>query len=101
MKTVVLHPEAEAEVETSADFYEGRQAGLGEDFRAAVDDALHRIGATPTAFSRYKGGPARRILLNRFPFGVYFVERDQTIYVVAVPDLRRRPDYWLDRLNDV
>lgn len=101
MKPVILHPEAEAEVEVSADFYEGRQAGLGEDFRAAVGEALAQIGATPTVFSPYKGGPVRRRLLRRFPFGVYFVERDQEIHVLAVADQRRRPDYWLDRLNEV
>src|SRR5581483_1901709 len=100
MKPVILHPEAEAELEVSADFYEGRQPGLGEDFRAAVEEAVDQIRATPTAFSPYKGGPARRRLLRRFPFGVYYVERDQDIHVVAVADQRRRPDYWLDRLDD-
>lgn len=101
MKPVILHPQAETEIEDSADFYEGRQTGLGEEFRSEVEEALHRIAATPTMFSPYKGGPVRRILLPRFPFGVYFVERDQAIHVFAVANQRRRPDYWLGRLGDI
>ena len=101
MKPVILHPEAEVELETEADFYEGREVGLGEDFRAAVGEALRQIEVTPSAFSPYKGGPVRRVLLRRFPFGVYFVERDSVIYVLAVANQRRQPDYWLSRLGDV
>jgi toxin ParE1/3/4 len=101
MKPVLLHPEAEIELEEAADFYEGRRTGYGELFRAEMDDALAQICNNPTVFSPYKGGPTRRRLLKRFPFGVYFVERAHAIYVVAVVNQRRRPDYWIDRLNEV
>jgi toxin ParE1/3/4 len=101
MKPFILHPDAETEFENSATYYEGQRAGLGEEFRAEVEDAIRHARATPTAFSPYKGGPARRVMVRRFPFAVCYVERDQAIYVVAIPDLRRRPDYWLDRLNDI
>lgn len=101
MKPVILHPKAATELEEAADFYEGRRAGYGELFRIEVDEAFTQISSTPTVFSKYKGGPARRRLLKRFPFGVYFVERDSAIHVVAIVNQRRRPDYWIDRLVDV
>ena len=101
MKPVILHPEAEAEFEEAADYYEAQRAGYGEVFRQEVADALAQIGNTPTVFSLYKGGPVRRRLLKRFPFGIYFVERDTAIHVIAVMNQRRKPDYWRDRLDDV
>lgn len=101
MKPVILHPEAEAEFEDSADFIEARRAGYGETFRQEIAEALAQIGSTPTAFAKYKGGPTRRRLVIEFGYAVYFVERDAAIYVVAIANQRRRPDYWQDRLNDI
>lgn len=101
MKPFILLPDAETEFDGQATYYEGRQSGLGERFRAAVDDAIGHARTTPAAFSPYKGGPARRVMVRRFPFAVCYVDRDEAVYVVAVADLRRKPDYWLDRLNDI
>ncbi|AMV24287.1 hypothetical protein VT84_07815 [Gemmata sp. SH-PL17] len=101
MKPVILHPEAETEIEDAADFYESRRTGYGERFRAEIEAALTQIGNVPTMFALHKGGPARRRLLNRFPFAVYFIERDAAAHVIAVVNQRRKPGYWLDRLNDV
>lgn len=101
MKPYIFHPEAEAEFEDSIDFYDRRQAGRGDDYRAEVEDAVRYARATPTAFALYKGGPARRVIVRRFPFAVYFVDDDPTLFVVAVADQRRQADYWLHRLSDI
>ena len=101
MKPVVLHPEAETEIEEAADFLESRRPGYGERFRAEVADALAQIGSTPTSFSLYKGGPVRRRLINPFGYAVYYLERDHAIHVLAVANQRRKSDYWLGRLNDI
>lgn len=101
MKTVTLHPEAEADIEQAGDFYESRRTGYGERFRAEVDKALRQIGATPKAFAPYKGGPVRRRLLKGFPYAVYFVENDDTVFVYSVYNQRGKPDAWADRLKDV
>jgi plasmid stabilization system protein ParE len=101
MKSVILHPEAEAEFEDAADYFEANRSGYGEVFRQEVADALAQIGSTPTVFSLYKGGPTRRRLIIRFGYAVYFVERDAAVHVVAIANQRRKPDYWQDRLNDV
>ena len=101
MKTVIVHPDAEIEIEQSADFYEARRTGYGERFRAAMARALRQIGATPKAFVVYKGGPARRRLLKGFPYAVYFVETDSDVHLIAVYNQRSKPDAWADRLKDV
>ncbi len=42
-------------------------------------------------------GRLRRMLLQRFPFGVYFKVYGQTISVVGVIHGHRHPDVWLKR----
>lgn len=101
MKPVILHPEAEAELEDAADYFEANRPGYGEVFRSEVADALAQISSTPTMFSPYKGGPVRRRLIPRFGYAVYFLERDHAIHVLAIANQRRKPDYWTDRLNDI
>jgi toxin ParE1/3/4 len=100
-KPVVLHPEAEAEIDAAAGYLESNRTGFGTKFRAEVDAAIRQIGATPAVFSGYQGGPVRRYLINRFGYAVYFLELDDVVYVAAVANQRRRPGYWLDRLNDI
>jgi len=39
----------------------------------------------------------RRCLVNRFPFGVIYQIKSDSVRIIAVADLRRCPDYWLDR----
>lgn len=101
MKPVIIHPEAEAEIETAADYLEASRARYGEKFRAEVATALRQVGATPAVFSEFDGGPARRYLLNRFRYSVFFVELDDAVHVVSVAHQSRQPGYWLDRLDDI
>jgi plasmid stabilization system protein ParE len=39
----------------------------------------------------------RRVLAHRFPYGVLYVPRGNSIIVLAVMHLRRQPDYWRER----
>lgn len=47
MRAYFFHPEAMAEADTAAVFYEERQQGLGARFVAALDDAIDRICRNP------------------------------------------------------
>jgi plasmid stabilization system protein ParE len=103
MKPIILHPEAAEELENAATFYESHRTGFGELFRLEVHDAFAQIASVPTIFPLYKGGPVRRRLLKkkRFPYGVYFVERDKDILVLTIFDQRRWPDSWMHRLKGI
>ncbi|MDD3379665.1 MAG: hypothetical protein PHD68_00405 [Rugosibacter sp.] len=50
----------------------------------------------PLAWPRVEG-EVRRILVNRFPYGVLYAPRDGWIYLLAVMNVRRQPDYWHSR----
>ncbi len=91
-----FHPEAEAELLAAVDWYEVRSPGLGADFAAEIYDAIQRAVAMPLAWPRIDG-EIRRVLANRFPYGVLYVPRGPALFVLAVMHLRRHPAYWQDR----
>jgi plasmid stabilization system protein ParE len=43
------------------------------------------------------GGPNRRYLVQRFPYGLIYREEGDRIFILAVAHLRRRPEYWRGR----
>ena len=92
------HPDAEAEIEEAFDYYRGISVELGRDFLAKFEAALAGIRANPNqgAFVRR---PVRRLLLKRFPYSVISFPKDGEVFMVAVPHKRRRPFYWLSRLE--
>ena len=95
---IVLHPEAEAELDEAERWYEERAVGLGLDFLFEVDATVGRIRAFPRAWPEVRPG-IRRALVHRFPFGLLYAPSQDLIYVVAVMHLSRKPGYWRDRLR--
>ena len=43
---------------------------------------------------------ARRVFLARFPHAVVFVDTGEAYLVLAVAHLKRRPGYWLSRMDE-
>lgn len=101
MKPVGFHPTAQEEFDDAADYYDGQQLGLGDEFRDEIGVALHRIQVAPKAAGMYPGTPCRKKLMDRFDYKLVYLELDDRILVMAVHHNRRRPGYWLPRLADV
>lgn len=81
---------AELDVSDAYAWYEERAAGLGEAFLRAAEACLARITRHPEAHVVVHGR-VRRARLHRFPYGVYYVIREDCIDVLAVYHGRRRP----------
>ncbi len=96
-------PEAEAEFEAAALYYEERSVGLGVAFLETVDAAVVRLAEAPRLFSLSPGVPeelgVRRILLLKFPYSLVYVELKEEIRVLALAHGARRPGYWAERLE--
>ena len=41
----------------------------------------------------------RRVLVKRFPYGVYYLVEGEVLLVLAVAHSRRKPHYWADRMR--
>ena len=94
-----FHPEAEEEFIKAIDFYEAQERELGLDFSIEVYQAIQRIIANPESWTK-RSENIRRILLQRFPFGILYNYdlKTEEIFIIAVMHLRRQPDYWKERL---
>jgi len=92
-----FHPEAEAEFLEAIAYYEDCATGLGVDFSAEIHAAIQRIQAFPLAWHVLEGD-IRRALVHRFPYGVLYAVEENRIWIVAVMNLHRQPEYWQDRL---
>jgi len=96
-------PEASAELEDAAVWYDGQRPGLGLEFVQAVDAALERIAQSPHIGQRVSGVPddvhARRFPVNRFPYHVAYLEWEGVIRILAFAHDSREPGYWFSRIK--
>jgi plasmid stabilization system protein ParE len=90
---------ANNELVDACDWYERQQDGLGARFKSAVRDAARQIARTPLLFP-VELEDVRRYVMNRFPYTLRYVLRGDEVWVVAVSHQHRRPDYWVERIND-
>ncbi|RIK82786.1 MAG: plasmid stabilization protein [Planctomycetota bacterium] len=92
---------AEAELHEAAVWYSRQRSGLGNEFLAEVKDAFSRIREAPARSSQLEtlpnGSRVRRMLLKRFPYSIIYEVKSDTVYVLAVAHVRRRPNYWSRR----
>ncbi|MFT4925532.1 MAG: hypothetical protein ACI8WB_001625 [Phenylobacterium sp.] len=92
----VFHPAAELEFNRAIDYYEEIEPALGYDFATEVYSAIQRAVSLPMGWVAIDGD-IRRSLVKRFPYGVLYSLEDDGIYIVAVMNLNRHPDYWKHR----
>ncbi|MEK7861425.1 MAG: type II toxin-antitoxin system RelE/ParE family toxin [Chloroflexota bacterium] len=87
---VLIRRAAELDLAAIEDWYDNQRQGLGRDFRDAVDHAIARIADNPLAYAeRYRG--ARRALLRRFPYVLWYRPFENFVIVLACVHGRRDP----------
>jgi toxin ParE1/3/4 len=97
MRQVRYHPKASHEALKSARFYDHKRPGLGMEFFSEVDAAVQAPQGNPSRPACDPNG-IRSWRLHRFPFRVYYVIDPDTIRILAVAHLRRKPGYWRQRI---
>jgi plasmid stabilization system protein ParE len=93
------HPEAIAEATEAYDWYAERNENAAERFWEELRRARQMVTKDPASWSPYLHG-TRCFLLDRYPYGLVYIERGGKIIGVAVAHLKRRPGYWRKRLGD-
>lgn len=92
-----FHEYAEEEFEKAVEYYNDCGSGLGSEFAREVYSTIERIIQFPEVWTPMSRR-VRRCLVHRFPFGVIYHAHPSSLYIIAVADLRRKPNYWIDRL---
>lgn len=94
MRRVVVLREATDDLEQAREFYEEREVGVGEYCVRSLLADIESLALYHGIHLRHLG--CFRMLGSRFPFGIYYLETPDETRVVAVLDLRRRPN-WIRR----
>jgi toxin ParE1/3/4 len=93
---LIITPEAEEDLAEAKAWYERKRKGLGDEFVLCVEAALNHIRRVPAAATEVYPG-VRRVVVLRFPYGVFYrVDPDQ-IAVLAVYHSKRDPRGWQAR----
>lgn len=90
---------AEAEFEDAIIYYNDQSEGLGFEFAVEVKRTIERIVQYPDAWFPLSKR-TRRCRTKRFPYGVIYQVRGETILIVAVMHLSRNPQTWKSRLKN-
>ena len=92
-----FHPKAETELNNSIDYYEECKINLGLEFANEVYRTIQRVLDFPNAW-QILDDDIRRCLTNRFPFGIIYYQKDNEIIILAVMQLNRKHNYWINRI---
>lgn len=96
MTRVIFLAEARAEALETFNWYEEQRPGLGAVFRDAMDRAIARVQKTPLAYPvQYR--ELRRVLVDRFPYAMFYRILPDAIVVVGVIHSKRHPREWKRR----
>jgi plasmid stabilization system protein ParE len=89
---------ADADIQTAFDFYENFQPGRGALFLHHLDAALGYLKTFPEIAPTFAGA-YRRLLVPRFPYGVFYSVTGKRVIICGVLDLRQDPNAIRDRLG--
>jgi ParE toxin of type II toxin-antitoxin system, parDE len=95
---LIVRPEAEADIAEGYAWYESQQIGLGERFLSEISLRFSEIEREPLRFQRVRD-EARRVLLRRFPYAVFFIQGPDYISVIAAIHMARHPAAWQKRAD--
>ena len=101
-KRVRIDAAAREEIERGIDWYNSKRAGLGQDFLAAIREAVSDLRSpgpeciAPVGVSPELG--VRRKFVRRFPYVILFIEFEKVVRIIAAPHAHQRPGYWRKRL---
>jgi len=95
---VALSPAARRDQREAKAWYRRRSPQSAADFAAEIRYALRFIGEYPYGGPEFHG-ETRAKTLRRFPYTILYVVLPDRVRVVAIPDERRDPDFYTDRLS--
>ena len=90
---VYIRPEAERNIEESSLWYQERLPRLGDRFLNEIEKSILKISNIPTSYPVIHNN-IRRVLLQKFPFAVFYLVAENSIIVLAAMHGSRHPKRW-------
>ena len=98
IERVVIGRGAARDIAEARDWYDAQQPGIGKAFLDEIESALNRVSIGPDRYPIIVRD-ARRALIRRFPYAIYFRVRERTLRVLAVVHQHRDPRVWRRRIG--
>lgn len=96
MHTIQFVEEALLDIESIILWYEEKRMGLSFDFELCLEVGIAEISRNPKAFQkRYK--EVKILFISRFPYGIHYIFKDNTIIVIGVFHTSQSPKNWKNR----
>lgn len=83
MSVLRRHPLVRADLSDATNWYEDQQPGLGMEFAADFLAHYRRLGRDALLYA-VRFADVRRLNLDRFPYGLFYVVRASEIWLLAV-----------------
>jgi hypothetical protein len=90
--------ESKTELLQAVEYYEQCSTGLGLEFSEEVYSSIKQILRFPLAWSSSSKN-TRRCLTKRFPYGIIYAINEDSIIIIAIMHLNRKPNYWHKRIK--
>ncbi len=89
--------EAEEEFQQAYQWYKNHNRELGEKFIEVVEHSLNSLLQFPQRYPIIHKN-IRRIVLQKFPYSILYIIKDDKIMIVACFHGKRNPKYWQERI---
>jgi len=99
-RALIIRRRAEHDMAEAGIWYESRRPGAALHFIRCVDASISLISRHPEA-GTVQFGSFRRILVSRFPFGVFYTIESNCVVVHGVFHTSRDPDRIRDALDGI
>jgi plasmid stabilization system protein ParE len=96
-KALEIHPSALEELKFAFSWYLERNETAALKFSAELERTMDLLVAAPQRWPAGDHG-SRKFVLRRFPFAIFYREKQAAIQLLAIAHGHRRPGYWKDRL---
>ena len=96
---VVFLLSAERDLQEAYNWVEEHRRGREQFFLQDVELRLEHLKRFPLIGRLYRGR-YRRLLIPRYPFGIFYVVESYRIVIHAVPDLRQDPERIRERFSE-
>jgi toxin ParE1/3/4 len=94
MPTLKRHPLVRADLQSAYAWYEDELPGLGGEFREEFSRVCRKLGQGPLLYA-VRFASVRRLNLDRFPYGIFYIVKPDESRVFAVLHVSRDTEYIL------
>ena len=97
MDKLVFTKEALLDFEDIILWYEEQRKGLSFDLELCLDAGISEIVRSPDNFQKRYGNVKIRFI-SRFPYGIHYITKDDTIFIIGIFHMSRAPKNWTKRV---